>query len=152
MIFVILFTCLLTVYWFCKEKLYVPDLSFLSIGPFSPAQTSNPDIFKDEHVRRKEPETSSNSGERVQSINQSINHIWPITAIARITRQPELEIKRFRQNQARENLQTVPSAGNPRTPRSQSHDLFCVGPNWLKIQLILIYLVKADGISCFSQS
>lgn len=102
MIFVILFTCLLTVYWFCKEKLYVPDLFFLSIGPFSPAQTSNPDIFKDEHVRRKQPETSSNSGERVQSINQSY-----------LTNHSNRKNHNETTGTRNKTIQTEPSAGKP---------------------------------------
>ena len=37
MIFVILRTCFLTMYWFCKEKLYVHEFSFPSTGPLAPA-------------------------------------------------------------------------------------------------------------------
>lgn len=77
MIFVILLTCLLTMYWFCKEKLYVMSM----IYPFSPQGPSHP--LKQQTQTYLKTSTEENNLKprqikvRISTINnQNINCWW----------------------------------------------------------------------------
>lgn len=171
MIFVILLTCLLTMYWFCKEKLYV----MFMIYPFSPQGPSHP--LKQQTQTYLKTSTEENNLKprqikvRISTINnQNISCWWLEQIWLAVVRQnlsdrsinqahlPNHSNLKYHKKAIRNRGKTIepaPSARKHAAGAKRGKSAYTesrLASDWLKTQHVLIWLVKALGVSCFTLS